>query len=61
MRQTTQEALREEDVVAILPDKQQTFDMMAVTKVLSTMSTNSLGNFEIQLAYVNHTLAALQK
>ena len=38
----------------MLPDKQQTFDM-------STMSTNSLGDFEIQYAYDNHTLAALQK
>ncbi|CAH1776780.1 unnamed protein product [Owenia fusiformis] len=48
---TDKTPLSEEDIVAALPDKQHTLDIMTVTKVLSSKGTNSLGHFETQFQY----------
>nr|XP_022324225.1 allene oxide synthase-lipoxygenase protein-like isoform X3 [Crassostrea virginica] len=43
--------LTEEDILATLPDKKTTLDVMTVTKILSDRGTNSLGNFEVQYIF----------
>ncbi|KAK3873952.1 hypothetical protein Pcinc_021076 [Petrolisthes cinctipes] len=41
----------EQDIMAMLPDKRMTLDIMVITKLLSSRGTNSLGNFEMQYLY----------
>ncbi|XP_066942820.1 polyunsaturated fatty acid lipoxygenase ALOX15B-like isoform X2 [Macrobrachium rosenbergii] len=41
----------EEDIMAILPDKRMTLDIMVITKLLSSRGTKSLGDFEMQYLY----------
>lgn len=41
----------ERDIMAMLPDKRMTLDIMVITKLLSSRGTNSLGNFEMQYLY----------
>ncbi|GAB1603281.1 allene oxide synthase-lipoxygenase protein isoform X1 [Argonauta hians] len=41
----------EEDLIATLPDKATTLDIMAITHLLSAKCTNSLGNFETEYIY----------
>uniref|UniRef100_A0A0P4W1A9 Lipoxygenase domain-containing protein n=1 Tax=Scylla olivacea TaxID=85551 RepID=A0A0P4W1A9_SCYOL len=41
----------EKDIMALLPDKRMTLDIMVITKLLSSRGTNSLGNFEMQYLY----------
>ncbi|CAH1793218.1 unnamed protein product [Owenia fusiformis] len=53
-------ALSEKDVVRDLATKEQTYDIMALTTILSTMDTNPLGEFEEQYAYDHVTLRALE-
>jgi arachidonate 5-lipoxygenase len=43
--------LSESDILAALPDKQTTLDIMTVTKILSDKGTNSLGDFEVQYIF----------
>ncbi|OWF44210.1 allene oxide synthase-lipoxygenase protein-like isoform X2 [Mizuhopecten yessoensis] len=44
---TDKSPLKEECVLAALPDKPTTLDTMIITKILSDKGTNSLGDFEI--------------
>lgn len=41
----------EEDIMAMLPNKRMTLDIMVITKLLSSRGTNSLGDFEMQYLY----------
>ncbi|KAK7069173.1 Arachidonate 5-lipoxygenase [Halocaridina rubra] len=41
----------EQDIMAILPNKRMTLDIMVITKLLSSRGTNSLGDFEMQYLY----------
>ncbi|KAH9509992.1 hypothetical protein Btru_044797 [Bulinus truncatus] len=38
----------EQDILKCLPDKEQTLEIMTMTKLLSTKGTRSLGDFEVQ-------------
>ena len=38
----------EQEILAILPDKKMTLDIIVITKLLSKRGTNSLGDFEMQ-------------
>ncbi|XP_065667156.1 polyunsaturated fatty acid 5-lipoxygenase isoform X2 [Hydra vulgaris] len=50
-----------EDVIAQLPDKQTTLNIMVVTKILSDRGTNPLGDFEVQYQYNPDAIAAVQR
>ncbi|XP_046577728.1 polyunsaturated fatty acid lipoxygenase ALOX12-like [Haliotis rubra] len=39
------------DVLHALPDKKTTFDIMVVTKLLSSKGVKSLGDFEVQYVF----------
>ncbi|CAH1793219.1 unnamed protein product [Owenia fusiformis] len=52
--------LSEKDVVRDLATKEQTYDMMLLTTILSAMDTKPLGEFEVQYAYDPVTLRALE-
>ena len=54
-----QEALSEEHLVEMLPDKKTTADVMEITNILSQKDTNSLGYFEVQYAFDPTSLKAL--
>ncbi|XP_063605786.1 polyunsaturated fatty acid 5-lipoxygenase-like isoform X2 [Penaeus indicus] len=41
----------EEDIMALLPNKRMTLDIMVITKLLSSRGTKSLGDFEMQYLY----------
>ncbi|XP_014775802.1 polyunsaturated fatty acid 5-lipoxygenase [Octopus bimaculoides] len=41
----------ENDVIAAIPNKAETFNIVTLTRVLSESATNSLGNFETQYIY----------
>ncbi|XP_042864130.1 allene oxide synthase-lipoxygenase protein-like isoform X2 [Penaeus japonicus] len=41
----------EEDLMALLPSKRMTLDIMVITKLLSNRGTKSLGDFEMQYLY----------
>ncbi|XP_045601793.1 allene oxide synthase-lipoxygenase protein isoform X3 [Procambarus clarkii] len=41
----------EKEIMAMLPDKRMTLDIMVITKLLSSRGTNSLGDFEMQYLY----------
>ncbi|KAG7158596.1 polyunsaturated fatty acid lipoxygenase ALOX15B-like isoform X2 [Homarus americanus] len=41
----------EEEIMAMLPDKRMTLDIMVITKLLSSRGTKSLGDFEMQYLY----------
>ncbi|XP_047475115.1 allene oxide synthase-lipoxygenase protein-like isoform X3 [Penaeus chinensis] len=41
----------EEDIMAMLPTKRMTLDIMVITKLLSSRGTKSLGDFEMQYLY----------
>ncbi|XP_069130261.1 polyunsaturated fatty acid 5-lipoxygenase-like [Argopecten irradians] len=53
--------LSESSVLASLPEKQTTLDMMIVTYILSERSTNCLGNFEVQYVYDPQALAIVDE
>ncbi|XP_069128848.1 polyunsaturated fatty acid 5-lipoxygenase-like [Argopecten irradians] len=44
-------SLMEEAIVAALPDKTTSLDVMALAKILSGMGTNKLGDFEVKYVY----------
>ncbi|XP_069129441.1 polyunsaturated fatty acid lipoxygenase ALOX12-like [Argopecten irradians] len=44
-------SLLEEAIVAALPDKTTSLDVMALAKILSGMGTNKLGDFEVKYVY----------
>jgi len=48
---TTKDELTEKDIVAALPSKEVTLDIMAIAKVLATQSNQPLGDFEIGYVY----------
>ena len=52
---------QEEDVVAVIPDKDTTLNTMAVTQLLSMRATNSLSNWEFQYQYDPPALIAEKK
>ncbi|XP_029653740.2 allene oxide synthase-lipoxygenase protein-like [Octopus sinensis] len=41
----------ESDIIAALPNKEETFNMVTLTRILSERATKSLGNFETQYIY----------
>jgi len=41
----------EKEILALLPDKRMTLDIILITKLLSKRGTNSLGDFEMQYMY----------
>ncbi|XP_041479658.1 polyunsaturated fatty acid 5-lipoxygenase-like [Lytechinus variegatus] len=53
--------LTEKDIIAQLPDKEETLDVIVLTKILSSKGTNSLGDFEVQYIYDPPGLKALDK
>lgn len=46
-----QKEYSEQDILALLPNKKMTLDIMVITKLLSKKGTNSLGEFEMQYMY----------
>ena len=56
-----QDALTEEHVVKSLHNKEQAFNIMTITYVLSRLGTQSLGDFEIKYAWDPTSVAALKK
>lgn len=46
-----QGVLTEAHILATLPDKRTTLDIMTVTKILSDRGTKSLGDFEVQYIF----------
>ena len=56
-----QSPLTEGDIIAHLPDKRTTMDIMLVTRLLSERGTNALGDFEIPYSYDPLTMAALER
>ncbi|XP_033743196.1 allene oxide synthase-lipoxygenase protein-like [Pecten maximus] len=58
---TDKKPLSEMSVLAALPDKDTTLDMMVVTHILSERTTNCLGNFEVQYVYDPPALAVIDE
>ncbi|KAG8197556.1 hypothetical protein JTE90_007292 [Oedothorax gibbosus] len=53
--------LPENDILSRQPNKKTTLDIMVITKLLSTRSTNSLGDFECQFMFHPACVQALQE
>lgn len=51
----------EADIAKHIPNKDVTKDIMAITKLLSSKGTKSLGDFEVQFAYDPVSLVALRR
>ncbi|XP_060063502.1 polyunsaturated fatty acid 5-lipoxygenase-like [Ylistrum balloti] len=58
---TDKTPLTETAVLAALPDKETTLDMMVVTYILSERTTNCLGNFEVQYVFDPPALAVIEE
>ncbi|XP_029653849.1 allene oxide synthase-lipoxygenase protein [Octopus sinensis] len=52
---------KEEDLMAALPDKATTLDVMAITNLLSAKTTKSLGDFETQYIYDPKALVCVKE
>ena len=46
-------------MMALLPNKEQTIDMMTITRLISVKDTNSLGDYSIKYLYQPEALAAV--
>ncbi|CAH1793216.1 unnamed protein product [Owenia fusiformis] len=57
---TNKEPKSEKDLVQALPTKEQTYDTMLITTLLSGMDTRHLGDFEMQYGYDPILLQALE-
>ena len=56
-----QARLSEKDIVAQLPGVQETLSVMKMTRILSSMETKPLGDFEIQYMFDPSGVAAQQQ
>ncbi|XP_033743197.1 allene oxide synthase-lipoxygenase protein-like [Pecten maximus] len=58
---TDKTPVKEECVLAALPDKATTLDTMIITKILSDKGTNSLGDFEVQYIFDPAALVVVEE
>ena len=56
-----QETIAEDKVVGSLPPKENSLELMAITKVLSQKGTNSLGYWEVRYQYDPKAIEAEQR